>query len=204
MRRCRRQSVSRNKHSKTPRAQRNPAHPLSSFPTAAPAVSPMRRACSVHSIHPGLSGGGKPSGRACTLPDASRTPRPRHGARSSRDCADRRLRRRAPTVRCPPAALPQLFMRAFRDRHAPQNIVVIPSLTLDRDELGSSRRRSYEERLLLLMLLRFPRANMVYVTSQPCRQRSSTTTCICCRGAALPCPAAAHLLSCDDARPRSH
>lgn len=65
--------------------------------------------------------------------------------------------------------LPQLFMRAFRDRHAPQTIVVIPSLTLDRDELRKLEGAvHYEERLLcLLMLLRFPRANMVYVTSEP-------------------------------------
>lgn len=64
--------------------------------------------------------------------------------------------------------LPQLFTRAFLDRHAPQTIVVIPSLTLDLEELkklvGATH---YEERLLcLLMLLRFPRANMVYVTSE--------------------------------------
>ena len=31
--------------------------------------------------------------------------------------------------------LPQLFTRAFLDRHAPQTIVVIPSLTLDLEEL---------------------------------------------------------------------
>ena len=65
--------------------------------------------------------------------------------------------------------LPALFTNAFLDRHAPQTIVVIPSLTLDRAELqklvGATH---YEERLLcLLMLLRFPRANMVYVTSEP-------------------------------------
>lgn len=65
--------------------------------------------------------------------------------------------------------LPALFTRVFLDRHAAQTIVVIPSLTLDRAELqklvGATH---YEERLLcLLMLLRFPRANMVYVTSEP-------------------------------------
>ena len=65
--------------------------------------------------------------------------------------------------------LPQLFTRAFLDRHAPQTIVVIPSLTLDAAELRKlAGAAHYEERLLcLLMLLRFPRANMVYVTSQP-------------------------------------
>jgi hypothetical protein len=65
--------------------------------------------------------------------------------------------------------LPQLFTRVFRDRHAPQTIVVIPSLTLDEDELRKLEGAAhYEERLLcLLMLLRFPRANLVYVTSEP-------------------------------------
>lgn len=65
--------------------------------------------------------------------------------------------------------LPQLFARAFHDRHAPQTIVVIPSLTLDREELRKLEGAvHYEERLLcLLMLLRFPRANIVYVTSEP-------------------------------------
>jgi hypothetical protein len=65
--------------------------------------------------------------------------------------------------------LPALFTSVFRDRHAAQTIVVIPSLTLDRAELrklvGATH---YEERLLcLLMLLRMPRTNMVYVTSEP-------------------------------------
>ena len=65
--------------------------------------------------------------------------------------------------------LPELFGRVFFDRHAAQTIVVIPSMSLDREELrklvGASH---YEERLLcLLMLLRFPRANIVYVTSAP-------------------------------------
>ena len=51
----------------------------------------------------------------------------------------------------------------------PYTSVVIPSLTLDRDELtklpGSSY---YEERLLFLLIrLRNPHAHMVYVTSQP-------------------------------------
>jgi hypothetical protein len=65
--------------------------------------------------------------------------------------------------------LPALFTSAFRDRHAPQTIVVIPSLTLDRDELRKlDGAAHYEERLLcLLMLLRYPRANMIYVTSEP-------------------------------------
>ncbi len=65
--------------------------------------------------------------------------------------------------------LAPLFTRVFLDRHAPQTIVVIPSLSLDRRELRKLEGAvHYEERLLcLLMLLRFPRANMVYVTSEP-------------------------------------
>lgn len=65
--------------------------------------------------------------------------------------------------------LPQLFTRVFLDRHAPQTIVVIPSLSLDPAELRKLEGAPhYEERLLcLLMLLRFPRANIVYVTSSP-------------------------------------
>ncbi len=65
--------------------------------------------------------------------------------------------------------LPALFTRAFHDRHAPQTIVVIPSLTLDQGELRKlDGATHYEERLLcLLMLLRFPRANLIYVTSEP-------------------------------------
>jgi PGM1 C-terminal domain len=65
--------------------------------------------------------------------------------------------------------LPQLFSRVFLDHHAPQTIVVIPSLSLDREELRKLEGAAhYEERLLcLLMLLRFPRANLVYVTSEP-------------------------------------
>jgi len=57
----------------------------------------------------------------------------------------------------------------FRDRHAPQTIVAIPSLSLDRDELRKLEgAEHYEERLLCaLMLLRFPRANIVYVTREP-------------------------------------
>src|SRR5438105_10339216 len=46
-----------------------------------------------------------------------------------------------------------------------QTIVVVPSLTLERPEYGSSL-QAYEERFLfLLLLLRQPRARMVYVTS---------------------------------------
>src|SRR5207237_5029159 len=47
-----------------------------------------------------------------------------------------------------------------------QTIVVVPSLTID-FECSSSELQAYEERFLfLLLLLRQPRARLVYVTSQ--------------------------------------
>jgi hypothetical protein len=51
----------------------------------------------------------------------------------------------------------------------PRTIVVIPSLSLDAEELVKiSGVHHYEERMLcLLMLLRMPRTRVVYVTSQP-------------------------------------
>ena len=49
-----------------------------------------------------------------------------------------------------------------------QTIVVVPSLTLDDPGWPSSVLQAYEERFLfLLLLLRQPRARLVYVTSQP-------------------------------------
>lgn len=51
----------------------------------------------------------------------------------------------------------------------PATSVVVPSLTLDNEELAKLTGASYyEERLLFLMIrLRNPRANLVYITSQP-------------------------------------
>lgn len=65
--------------------------------------------------------------------------------------------------------LAPLFRRVFPDRYAPQTVVVIPSLSLDREELTKLTGAShYEERLLcMLMLLRQPHVNIVYVTSEP-------------------------------------
>ena len=49
-----------------------------------------------------------------------------------------------------------------------QTIVVVPSLTLEDPGWPSSVLQAYEERFLfLLLLLRQPRARLVYVTSQP-------------------------------------
>ncbi|MGF2413278.1 peptide ligase PGM1-related protein [Ferruginibacter sp.] len=61
------------------------------------------------------------------------------------------------------------FELFFPDNFAPKTIVVIPSLTLDQDVLAKiDGAMHYEERLLcLLMLLRMPRTNVVYVSSAP-------------------------------------
>lgn len=59
------------------------------------------------------------------------------------------------------------FELFFPDNLAPKTIVVIPSLTLDQEVLAKvDGALYYEERLLcLLMLLRMPRANVIYVSS---------------------------------------
>jgi hypothetical protein len=49
-----------------------------------------------------------------------------------------------------------------------QTIVVVPSLTVDAGDLTGAKLQAYEERFLfLLLLLRQPRARLVYVTSHP-------------------------------------
>lgn len=65
--------------------------------------------------------------------------------------------------------LAPLFLRVFPDRHAAQTVVVVPSLSLDIEELAKlTGAPHYEERLLcMLMLLRLPRTHLVYVTSEP-------------------------------------
>lgn len=64
--------------------------------------------------------------------------------------------------------LEPLTRRVLSDPRAPQTVVVVPSLTLDVDELAKIPGvHHYEERLLcMLMLLRLPRTHVVYVTSQ--------------------------------------
>ena len=65
--------------------------------------------------------------------------------------------------------LAPLFQQRFPDPRAPQTVVVVPSLSMDADELAKlAGGHHYEERLLcMLMLLRHPHTNLVYVTSQP-------------------------------------
>ncbi len=61
------------------------------------------------------------------------------------------------------------FELFFPDNLAPKTIIVIPSLTLDQEVLSKVEGAlHYEERLLcLLMLLRMPRTNVIYVSSIP-------------------------------------
>jgi hypothetical protein len=65
--------------------------------------------------------------------------------------------------------LAPMYRRVFSDDQMPRTVVVVPSLSLDPVELRKIRGVShYEERMLcLLMLLRLPNTNIIYVTSQP-------------------------------------
>ncbi len=62
-----------------------------------------------------------------------------------------------------------MYRRVFTDPKAERTVVVVPSLSLDTDELTKiDGVVHYEERLLcLLMLLRMPRTQLIYVTSKP-------------------------------------
>ncbi|MBA3490892.1 MAG: carboxylate-amine ligase, partial [Rubrobacteraceae bacterium] len=66
------------------------------------------------------------------------------------------------------AKLGPLARRVLSDPRASQTVIVVPSLTLDVEEMAKiPGAHHYEERLLcMLMLLRLPRTNVVYVTSQ--------------------------------------
>ena len=62
-----------------------------------------------------------------------------------------------------------MFNRVFSDPRAPRTVVVIPSMSLDHEELAKLTGAShYEERFLcLLMLLRLPATRVLYITSEP-------------------------------------
>ena len=64
---------------------------------------------------------------------------------------------------------PLQFENVFPDKLAPRTVVIIPSLSMDEEILAKiSGINHYEERMLcMLMLLRMPRTNVIYVTSQP-------------------------------------
>ncbi len=61
------------------------------------------------------------------------------------------------------------FKSVFPDTQRPRAVVVVPSLSLDAAQLARiSGAHHYEERLLcMLMLLRMPRTQLIYITSQP-------------------------------------
>ena len=66
------------------------------------------------------------------------------------------------------ARLVPLWKSIERLNQDEQTIVVVPSLTLDFGNRAGATLQAYEERFLfLLLLLRQPRARLVYVTSQP-------------------------------------
>lgn len=62
-----------------------------------------------------------------------------------------------------------MYRDVFADPKAPRTVVVVPSMSLDTRELAKIPGViHYEERMLcLLMLLRLPRTQLIYVTSQP-------------------------------------
>ncbi|HRK24818.1 MAG TPA: peptide ligase PGM1-related protein [Beijerinckiaceae bacterium] len=61
------------------------------------------------------------------------------------------------------------FARLVTDPNAPRTVVILPSLSLDADVLARiSGVHHYEERMLcLLLLLRMPRTEVIYLTSMP-------------------------------------
>jgi hypothetical protein len=63
----------------------------------------------------------------------------------------------------------QQFEHIFPDKLAPRTVIIVPSITMDEEILSKiSGINHYEERMLcMLMLLRMPRTNVIYVTSQP-------------------------------------
>lgn len=65
--------------------------------------------------------------------------------------------------------LAPMFSRVFSNAKASRTVVVIPSMSLDHEELAKLRGASrYEERFLcLLMLLQLPATRVVYITSEP-------------------------------------
>ena len=65
--------------------------------------------------------------------------------------------------------LAEQFQKVFSDDMAPRTVLIVPSLSLDREGLNKIHGVvHYEERMLcLLLLLRLPRTRVVYVTSQP-------------------------------------
>jgi len=67
------------------------------------------------------------------------------------------------------AQLPALWTSLMADGHVEQTVLVVPSLSLDKEELQKLKGvRHYEERLLfLLILLSLPKTRVIFVTSEP-------------------------------------
>jgi hypothetical protein len=67
------------------------------------------------------------------------------------------------------AKMPELWRTLSGDGHIPQTVVVVPSMTLDVEELQKLKgAQHYEERLLfLLILLSLPKTRVIFVTSEP-------------------------------------
>ena len=67
------------------------------------------------------------------------------------------------------AQLPHLWHNLMADGHVEQTVLVVPSLSLDAEELQKLKGvRHYEERLLfLLILLSLPKTRVIFVTSEP-------------------------------------
>ena len=65
--------------------------------------------------------------------------------------------------------LPGLWKNLMADGHVEQTVLVVPSLSLDAEELQKLKGvRHYEERLLfLLILLSLPKTRVIFVTSEP-------------------------------------
>lgn len=67
------------------------------------------------------------------------------------------------------AKLPELWNNLMAEGHVEQTVLVVPSLSLDVEELQKLKGcRHYEERLLfLLILLSLPKTRVIFVTSEP-------------------------------------
>ena len=98
----------------------------------------------------------------------------RHDAHASATLAEPVHPLPGPRKNCAPSPISsegsrQCCSRVFADPKARRTVVVIPSMSLDHEELAKLRGASrYEERFLcLLMLLQLPATPVVYITSEP-------------------------------------
>ena len=67
------------------------------------------------------------------------------------------------------AKMPELWRNLSAEGHIPQTVVVVPSMSLDPEELTKLKgAQHYEERMLfLLILLSSPKTRVIFVTSEP-------------------------------------